>query len=82
MIITVLRAQLLGSIFGLDEGDVVPLQHDPLQGLACLPLQVDLYSFVQDEVHVLVEPGDNALDASVNIFVQPDLHIKIMLKQL
>jgi len=62
------------SVFGLDAGDVVTLEHDAFQGLAGVTLQVDLDSVVQDQVHVLVEPGDDALNPGVDILVQPHSH--------
>ena len=46
---------LFCAVFGLDEGDVVPLEHDPFERLPGVPLEVDLNCFVQDQVHVLVE---------------------------
>lgn len=49
-------------VLGLDEGDVVPLQHDPAQLLAGVPLQVHLRGVVQHQVHVLVETDDVTLD--------------------
>ena len=36
-------------------------------------LDVDLVRLIQDQVHVLVEADDNALEAHVDDVVQPDL---------
>ena len=49
-------------VLGLDERDVVPLEHDPAQGLLGVPLQVHLGRVVQHQVHVLVETHDVSLD--------------------
>ena len=55
------RHGLLG-VLGLDEGDVVPLEHDPAELLGGVPLHVHLRRVVQHQVHVLVEAHDVALD--------------------
>jgi len=47
---------LLGSVLGLYEGDVVPLDHDAPQRLPRVSLQVDFIGLVQHQVHVLVKP--------------------------
>ena len=36
-------------------------------------LDIDLVSLVQDQVHVLVETNDDALEANIDDIVQPDL---------
>merc|ERR1712080_678067 len=59
---------------GLDEGDVVPLEHDPAQHLLRLPLQMHLGGFVQNQVHVLVEADYMSFNPGVNVLVEPDGH--------
>ena len=65
---------LVWPVLALDEGNVVPLEHDPAQSLAGAPLRVYLGRLVQDQVHVLVEANNLSLDPSVDILIQPDNH--------
>jgi hypothetical protein len=65
---------LFSPILGLDEGDIVPLDHDPSERLPRVTLQMDLIGIIQDEVHVLVESGDDSLNAGVHVLVQPQGH--------
>jgi len=62
-----------GGVHGLDERDVVALEHDPSQLLPAVRLHVHLDGVVQHEVHVLVEAHDAAVDAQVHLLVEPDL---------
>ena len=50
------------GVFGLDERDVVPLQHDPAQLFLSVPLRVHLRGVVQHQIHVLVKSRDVALN--------------------
>ena len=63
--------RLLGLVLDplnlLDDGDVVPLEHDPSQLSLRLLLGVQLHGLVQHEVHVLVETHDVALDAGIHL---------------
>ena len=65
---------LIGAVLALDEGDVVPLEHDPAQRLAGIPLGVHLRGLVQHEVHVLVKTDNLPLNPCVNVLVEPDHH--------
>jgi len=61
---------LFGScILVLDESDIVSLEEDSAEGLTGVPLQVDLYSLVQHQVHVLIETCDDSLNPGVDILV-------------
>ena len=60
------------SVCGLDEGDVVALEHDPADLLLRPVLDVNLAGLVQHQVHVLVEPDDVALHTGVDVLVEPD----------
>ena len=62
------------AVLALDEGDVVPLEHDPAQGLAGVPLGVHLGRLVQHQVHVLVKSDNLSLDPCVDVLVEPDNH--------
>ena len=56
----------------MDERDAVPLEQDP-PDLPPRPLpEVQLGGLVQHHVHVLVEPGDDALEAEVLPPEEPD----------
>ena len=61
----------LFSVHGLDEGNVVALEHDPPDFLHRASLEVDLGRVVQHQVHVLVEAHDVPLDARVDVLVKP-----------
>ena len=65
---------LVWPVLALDEGDVVPLEHDPTQGLAGVPLRVLLCGLVQDEVHVLIKTDNLSLDPCIDVLVEPDHH--------
>uniref|UniRef100_A0A7S2AD42 Uncharacterized protein n=1 Tax=Alexandrium andersonii TaxID=327968 RepID=A0A7S2AD42_9DINO len=54
--------------------DVVPLEEDAADRAPRLLLHQHLLRVVHDEVHVLVEAKDPALDAQVRLLVQPHLH--------
>merc|ERR1719341_1819102 len=60
--------QAILGIFGLDERDVVPLQHDPAQ----LLLSVHLRGVVQHQVHVLIKSRDVTLNPCIDILIEPD----------
>ena len=62
------------AVLALDEGDVVPLEYDPAQGLAGVPLGVHLGRLVQHQVHVLVKSDNLSLDPCVDVLVEPDDH--------
>ena len=57
----------LRALHLLDDGDVVSLQHDPAQFALRHLLGVQLDCVVQDQVHVLVETNDEALDAGIHL---------------
>jgi len=62
---------LFCPIFGLDQCYVVSLEHNSLKRLPGVSLQVDLHRLVQHQVHVLVEPCDNALNPCIDVLVKP-----------
>ena len=51
----------------LYERDVIAFEHNASEGLANLRLDVILLGVIQDEVHILVEADDVALDAQVDV---------------
>ena len=55
----------------MDERDVVAFEHDPTDLLPRPLLEVHLGRVVHDQVHELVEADDVALDARVDILVEP-----------
>ena len=55
----------------LDERDVVALEHDPADLLPRPLLEVHLGRVVHHQVHELVEADDVALDARVDVLVEP-----------
>ena len=71
---------LVGAVLALDESDVVPLEHDPAQRLAGVPLGVHLRGLVQHEVHVLIKTDNLPLNPRVDILVEPDNHASSVLK--
>ena len=73
---------LLGSVFGLNKRNVVPLQHDPPQWLAGVLLHVHLTGLVQNQIHVLVKSwkvtfGHKLLNQSAEFFLR--IRIRIVL---
>ena len=66
-----------------NERDVIALEDDPADLLACATLlHVDLFGLVEDRVHVLIEANDLALNAQVRILEEPDLHAGLGLEKL
>jgi len=61
--------------------DVVSLQQNTTDGLGGPLLEVDFLGVIKDQVHVLVEPDNHALDPEVGVLVQPDLHPVLVLKK-
>mmetsp|Transcript_74175 Transcript_74175/g.141259 ORF Transcript_74175/g.141259 Transcript_74175/m.141259 type:complete len:134 (+) Transcript_74175:102-503(+) len=55
------------------EADVVTFQKDAANGTACPLLHLDLLSIVHNEIHVLVETQDPALDPQICLFMEPNL---------
>ena len=60
------------AVGGLDEGDVVALEHDSADRLLRSVLDVNLAGLIQNQVHVFVEADDVALHAGVDVLVEPN----------
>lgn len=67
----------------LDQRDVVPLEHYSTQGTSVLLLGVVFLSFVQDQVHVLVESDwkwEKPEDYSMDLFIYYESLFEVMQK--
>ena len=71
-----------------DQRNVVAFQHDLAQfsalggrlGLALL--EEDLFSLVQDAIHIFVKANDSAFDSEFRVIVEPDLNSRLGLEEL
>ena len=75
------RFFILVTIFWLNQGNVVPFQHDSSDFFHRVSLQVNFGSFVQDQIHVLVKPDDVSFNSGVNVFVEPHGDPRSVLKE-
>eukprot|EP00002_Diphylleia_rotans_P003848 TRINITY_DN1272_c0_g1_i1.p1 TRINITY_DN1272_c0_g1~~TRINITY_DN1272_c0_g1_i1.p1 ORF type:complete len:121 (+),score=14.88 TRINITY_DN1272_c0_g1_i1:267-629(+) len=67
---------------GLQQRDVVALQHDATQRLSGLLLERDFLSIIKHEVHVLIETHDDAFDAEISLLIEPNLNADFRLEHL
>ena len=63
-----------GRGYILQHRDVVTLEQYPPDSFPCPLFLLDLVCVIHDNVHVLIKPDNVALDAGVNVLVQPHLH--------